>query len=153
MKLADTVCVTVGVSVRTRSVPDVTLTTSVTWPTSSLVFTWLFDPALSVVWISWVLKPWSEIFTTYLPGASPGNEYAPEAFVTCTGSFSPVATFVTSTVAPGTLPPSLSTTTPLSVAVLTPPCPNTGAATSAHTNARTDTHPGLDILPPPNSRR
>src|SRR4030095_16182209 len=149
MKFAETVCVTVGVSVRTKSVPDVTLTTSVTWPTSSLVLSELLEPAFRVVSISWVLKPWSEIVTLYLPGARPGNEYCPDALVTCTGNFSPVETFVTRHVAPGTLPPSLSTTTPLSVALLVPPCPNTGAATRAHTNAKTDTHPGLDILPPP----
>src|SRR4030095_9781811 len=148
MKFAETVCVTVGVSVRTKSVPDVTLTTSVTWPTSSLVLSELLEPAFNVVSISCVLKPWSEMVTLYLPGARPGNEYAPDAFVTCVGNFSPVDTFVTTTVAPGTLPPSLSTTTPLSVALLVPPWPNTGAATSAHTTARTETQPGLDIHPP-----
>src|SRR6188768_4297204 len=141
MKFAETVCVTVGVSVRTKSVPDVTLTTSVTWPTSSLVLSELLEPALSVVSISWVLKPWSEIVTLYLPGARPGYEYAPEALVTCGDSFSPVAILVTTTVAPGTLPPSLSTTTPLNVALLDPPWPNTGAATRAQANARTDIHP------------
>ncbi len=121
MKFAFTVCETVGVSVRTSSVPAVTFTTSDTAPTSSLVLIEFVEPPVSVASISAVLNPANEIVTLYLPGANPGNEYAPEAFVTCGGSFSPVEAFVTTTVAPGTRPPSLSVTTPLSVALLLPP--------------------------------
>ena len=61
------------------------------------------------------------------------------------GIVSPVATFFSTTVAPGTLP-SLSFTTPFSVALVVPPCPNTGAATRANASARTDIHPDLAIL-------
>src|SRR5262245_31230407 len=145
MKFACTVCVTVGVSVRTRSVPEVTLTTSVSCPTSSFVWSELAVPEVTVASMSVVLNPCSEMVTLYLPGANPGKDHAPDAFVICGGSFSPVASFVTTTVAPGTTPPSLSLTTPDSVALVVPPCPHTGAAISRHASARTVTFNRLAI--------
>src|SRR6187401_474090 len=78
--------------------------------------------------------------TLYLPGTTPGNEYAPFSFVTTGVAFSPVARFTSSTVAPGTRP-SLSFTVPLIVVVLEPPCANTGVATKAATRARTAINP------------
>jgi hypothetical protein len=87
-----------------------------------LVFKAAVAPAFSVTLIFAVLNPGSEIVTSYLPGARSGNEYAPDAFVIWGGSFSPVASFVTTTVAPGTTPPVLSRTTPEIVAATAPVC-------------------------------
>ena len=60
-----------------------------------------------------ILNPCKVIVTVYVPGLMFGNEYAPELLVVLT-SDSPVASFFTVTVTPGTTPPSLSTTTPAS---------------------------------------
>src|ERR1700752_1472667 len=86
--------------------------------------------------------------TLYVPGANPGNEYAPVLFVTTGASASPVATFLITPVAPGT-GPSLSFTTPLSVARVEPPWANTGEATTANASASAVIKPTLAISPSP----
>jgi hypothetical protein len=63
--------------------------------------------------ITAVLKPLSEIVTVYVPGSRAGTEKAPDVFVTAS-DVTFVALFLTLTVAPGTTPPALSTTRPLS---------------------------------------
>ena len=101
----------------------VTLTVSLTWPTSSLTL----SPAGVAVTIltsfrTTVLKPDDVTVTVYVPGSRAAREKMPALLVTTDGRAAPVPFFLTTTVTPDMTPPSLSTTTPESGAVALPLC-------------------------------
>ena len=61
--------------------------------------------------ITAVLNPSSATVTVYVPGSRTGIENAPDVFENVSNAV-PVEVFLTVTVAPGTTPPAVSTTTP-----------------------------------------
>ena len=119
--------VTVALWVCTSLAPPRTSTVSVRAPICSTVFTSAVVPPMSRTSLTTdVLKPDRATVTEYVPGLRPGTTNTPDALVT-TDSTTPVAVFLTSTVAPGMTPPSLSTTDPVNVAVLPPVWAHTAA--------------------------
>src|SRR5262245_13345181 len=65
-------------------------------------------------------------------------ENTPVVFVVTAGNATPVALFFTTTVAPGTTPPSLSVTTPVSGAVAVPVCASAVLASATRTSSTCD---------------
>src|SRR4029079_10744716 len=84
-----------------------------------------------------VLKPVNDTVKVYVPGSTTGNTNAPRVFVTVFNA-TLVASFLATTLAPGTTPPSTSITVPDN-AVFAAPCAATETA-ARHTRPTTHTN-------------
>ena len=110
----------------TISDDDVTVTCSVSPPTSRVARTLAGEPAVTTTLLTTtVLNPCSDTVRVYEPEFMLGNENDPSALV-MDSCATPVALCLIDTFAPGTMPPVLSVTMPEMVEV-TPPCPDAGA--------------------------
>ncbi len=118
---------TVGDVVCTISDDDVTVTCSVSPPTSRVARTLAGEPAVTTTLLTTtVLNPCSATVTVYEPDTMLGNENDPSELV-MDSCATPVALCLMATFAPGTTPPVLSVTMPEMVEV-TPPCPKAEVA-------------------------
>ena len=118
---------TVGDVVCTISDDDVTVTCSVSPPTSRVARTLAGEPAvMTTLLTTTVLNPCRDTVTVYEPEFMFGNENDPSALV-MDSCDTPVALCLIDTFAPGTMPPVSSVTLPEMVEV-TPPCPNAEVA-------------------------